>query len=58
MIYLFVANTLEVLKNIIEENLNSCVFEKRKWNINFRGKFQRERKLVKISKYLVARTPS
>lgn len=58
MIYLFVANTLEVMKNIIEENLNSCCVRKRKWNINFRGKFQRERKIVKIFKYLVARTPS
>lgn len=40
MIYLFVANTLEVMKNIVEENLNSCVFEKENGTLISGGNFK------------------
>lgn len=52
------ANTFEIMKIIIEEKFEFlCVGKKNRTFISG-GKFQRERKLVKIFKYLVARTPS
>lgn len=51
------ANTFEIMKIIIEEKFEFLCVGKKKIE-HFRGKFQRERKLVKIFKYLVARTPS